>query len=126
MHKEGQVYKIKPEQEQPGLPLEVTLTKVDLSTGSATLSSSEGTYESTIEVLETFYVLKEEFTLENMPKMTISALDEIVSLFEIFAASQSPLAGLQVKAKILALQENISKVAGIKQETPSLLGKKIA
>ena len=126
MHKEGQVYKIKPEQEQPGLPVEVVLTKLDVTTGAATLTSSDGVFESTLEVLETFYVVKEEFNLVTMPKFTVNALEEIISLFDVYAATESALAGIQVKTKLLALKDNISKAAGIKAEVVSPLGKKIS
>lgn len=126
MHKEGQVYKIKPEQEQPGLPVEVTLTKLDATTGAATLTSTDGVFESTLEVLETFYVVKEEFNLVTMPKLTVSALEEAIALFDVYASTQSALAGIQVKSKLLALKENIAKAAGIKAEVASPLGKKIA
>lgn len=132
-HKEGQVYKIKPEQEQPGLPKEVTLSKLDLVSGAATLSSPDGSYESTIEILETFYNLKEEFNLLNMPKLTVVAIDEVMSLFDIFAASQNALAGIEVKSKLMSLKINIEKAADLsKEEVPAVeesispLGKKIA
>ena len=87
LHKEGQTYKIKIEQEQPGLPMEVTLAKLDLSSGNATLASIDGNYESTVEILETFYDLKEDFNLVNMPKLAVSALDEVVGLFDLYALS---------------------------------------
>lgn len=133
LHKEGQVYKIKPEQEQPGLPQEVTLSKVDLTIGSATLSSVDGSYESTIEILESFYDLKEEFNLTNLPKLTVNAIDEVISLFDIFAASQNALAGIEVKSKLMGLKSNIQKAAELVKEEEdepaeeiSPLGKKIA
>lgn len=132
IHKEGQVYKIKPEQEQPGLPQEVTLSKVDLVTGAATLTSTDGSYESTIEILESFYNLKEEFNLTNLPKLTVNAIDEVISLFDIFAASQNALAGIEVKSKLIGLKSNIQKAAELVKEEDeateevSPLGKKIA
>lgn len=128
-HKEGQTYRIKPEQEQDGLPKEVTLSSLDLTTGYARLSSPEGIYDSTVEILETFYVLKEEFSLLNMPKLTVAAIDEVMGLFDIFAASQSALAGIEVKSKLMNLKHNIQKAADLPKEVEeqvSPLGKKIA
>jgi hypothetical protein len=132
-HIEGQVYKIKPEQEQPGLPIEVTLSKLDLLTGVAMLTSVDGSYESSIEILETFYNLKEDFNLLNMPKLTVVAIDEVMSLFDIFAASQNALAGIEVKSKLMSLKSNIQKAADLPKEVSSEveeevspLGKKIA
>jgi hypothetical protein len=128
-HKEGQVYRLKPEQEQEGLPKEVTLSSINPVTGFARLSSSEGVYDSTLEILESFYILKEEFSLVNMPKLTVAAIDEVMSLFDIFAASQSALAGIEVKSKLMNLKDNIQKAADLPTETEeqvSPLGKKIA
>lgn len=122
--KEGQVYKIKEGQETAGLPAEVTISRIEGE--SIFIASPEGVWESTEEVIETFYTIKEEFNLVNMPKLAIEAIDEAISLMEIFVSTQNPLAGLTVKTKLLALKENISKVSGIKSIVPdSLLGKKI-
>jgi hypothetical protein len=124
MYKESQVLKIKPGQEQEGLPSEVTVVKIE---GEAVhVKSDTDTFESTVEILETFYTLKEEFSLLTMPKMSVEAIDDVLAHFDLYAASESPLAGLQVKTKLLALKDNISKVAGIKSTVSSLLGKKIA
>lgn len=127
MYKEGQILKIKEDQDQDGLPAEVMVTKVE---GEAVhITSESGTYESTAEILDTFYVAKEEFTLLTMPKMTIDALDKVVGLFDIYAATQSPLAGMQVKAELLSLKESIARVSGLKSSIPaveSVLGKKLS
>jgi hypothetical protein len=122
--KENQVYKLKEGQDQAGLPLEVTITKID---GDAIfITSSEGSWESTEEIIETFYDPKEDFSIENMPKLSMDAIDEVVSLIEIFVSTQNPIAGLQAKTKLLGLKDNIAKVGGIKSASPaSILGKKV-
>ena len=124
MYKESQVLVLQAGQEQDGLPSELTVLKVE---GEAvTVTSAEGTFESTAEILDTFYTAKEEFSLSTMPKMSVDAIDEILLAFDFYAVSQSPLAGIQVKTKLLALKDNISRVAGLKSDTKSPLGKKVS
>lgn len=122
--KQGLVYKIKEGQEAAGLPLEVTISKIE---GDAIfIASADGIWESTQEIIDTFYSIKEEFNLANMPKLTLEAIDEVISLMEMFVATQNPLAGLTVKTKLLALKENIAKASGFKPAAAaSLLGKKV-
>ena len=56
-----------------------------------------------------------------------TATNEVVALFDAYAATQSPLAGIQVKTKLLGLKDNIARTAGLKTEpTHHLLGKKVA
>ena len=129
MFKEGQVLSLKPEHAAEGLPSEVRVVKQEIKDGgvAVTVSSEAGDFESTQEILDNFYVVKEEFSLETMPKLTVQAIDEIVALFDVFAASQSAIAGIQVKTKLMGLKDNISKVAGIKAAPAvHLLGKKLS
>ena len=129
MYKDGQVLILKPDAVQEGLPSEVTVVKQEIKDGgvAVTVSSEAGTFESTQEILDTFYVVKEEFSLESLPKLTVQAIDEVLALFDAFAATQSPLAGVQVKTKLMGLKDNIAKTAGLKTEpTHHLLGKKVA
>ena len=125
MHIENQVYTIKPEQKQEGLPLEVTITRIDEEAGTILLESDQGTYKSTFEILDTFYSLKREITTEEIPSIAVKAVDELLCLFDIFAASHDPLSGIQVKTKLLALRESLSKLVIAKTEVKSLLGQKI-
>jgi hypothetical protein len=122
--KEGQVYKIKEGQEAVGLPAEVTISRVD---GEVVFITSNGEgWESTKEIVETFYVAKEEFTAESMPKLAMEAIDEAISLLEVFVSTQNPMAGLQAKTKLVTLKDNIAKTVGLKVATPaSVLGKKV-
>jgi hypothetical protein len=125
MHIENQVYTIKPEQKQEGLPLEVTITRIDEEAGTILLESDQGTYKSTLEILDTFYSLKKEVTSEEIPALAVRSIDELLCLFDIFAASHDPLSGIQVKTKLLLLKESLSKLTIAKPEVKSLLGQKI-
>jgi hypothetical protein len=121
----NQVFKIKEGQETAGLPSEVTITKIEGA--SVFISATDGSaYESNAEVLEAFYTPKEEFSAETLPKMSIEALDDIIAHFDLYASTESALAGVNVKIKLLALKDNIAKVAGIKSTAQTILGKKIA
>lgn len=123
--KEQQVYKVKESQKQEGLPEEITI-KTILSSEAIVVTSADGDYETTEEVINTFYEPKEEFSLETMPKLTIQAIDEAIALIEIFVTTNNGLAGLQAKTKLITLKEDISKVIGLKPEAPTnLLGRKL-
>lgn len=128
MYKVGQTLVRKPEQDQAGLPQEVRIENiVDSEEGRAiTIKSDEGTFESNPQILDTFYDIKTQLTLENLPQVVISELDEIGSLFDIYGSSGSPAAGIQVKSKIMGLKEDIQKLTGQTPEVASILGKKLS
>ena len=123
--KEGQIFKLKESQQELGLPTEVTIEKIDGD--RVDISSDQGKWESTREIVESLYEPKEELTTETLPKFAIAALDEVIALFDMYAATQSPLAGLNVKTKILNLKDSIAKVSGMEVKSPlSILGKKLS
>lgn len=129
MYKEGLELKLKPEHEGQGLPTLVKVTKVEIKDSgvAVTVESEEGGYESTAEILDAFYTVKEELTAEKLPEHVVKTLDDVVALFDVYASTESPLAGIQVKTKLLELKSTVLKLSGLKPAAvPSLLGKKLS
>jgi hypothetical protein len=124
MYAVGLKLKLKPEQLQAELPQEIEVTLVDGE--SIHVTSEAGTFESSKDILDAFYVKAEELTLESLPKTVIEALAEVIALFDVYAATQSALAGIQVKTKLLTLKDSVARVSGHKSEGVSLLGRKIS
>lgn len=124
MYTSGTKLKLRADQAEADLPKEITITSIE---GDAILVTSEaGTFESNADILDAFYEKAEEFSLETMPKLTLEALDEVIALFDVYAATQSPVAGIQVKTKLTLLKDAIEKATGKKVIVHSILGKKVA
>lgn len=124
MFKEAQTLKLKEEHAGADLPKEITISKVDGDT--IIINSEEGTVESTAAILESFYELKEELTLESLPRTVISTLDEVIRLFDAYASSSEPAIGLQVKTKLMSLKASAAKISGEKASGLAALGRKLS
>lgn len=124
MYEALQVLVRKPGQSEKGLPEEVTIETKE--NGVLIVSSVDGKFETDISILDAFYDIKEEVTSQNLPIVTIKALDEIIGLFDAYASSPMPLLGLQVKNKLVGLKGTVNKASGNTLGVHSILGRKIS
>lgn len=126
MYTESQTLKLKADQKQEGLPAEVTITRIEGEV--ITVSSSDGVFETSAQILDAFYTSKENLTLENLPKVTMATIDEALTLFDVYASTHDPLTGIQVKSKLFNLKAGIAKVTGqvVEASAASPLGRKIS
>lgn len=125
MFKESQTWKLKAEhQGSEDLPKEITIGKIDGET--IVITSEQGTVESTAAIIEMFYELKEELSLDTLPKHIVAGIDEVIRLFDAYAVSQDPITGMSVKSKLIALKSVAAKIGGEKPTGLAVLGRKLS
>jgi hypothetical protein len=125
MYKQGLKLKLKAESQDEDLPKTLTVATVTPE-AVFVINEENETIESQEAILNAFYDKAEELTVENLPTHVVEALKEVVGLFDMYAATQHPTAGIQVKSKLIILKEEIEKLTGAKSSATSLLGRKVA